>query len=91
MLYGFRVTENVLPYTSLSYSKYDFKGTITESGTLNGQKPKYETTAIGLNFGVELSVQMFSFKLESTYQQLETTRSKDNDLFTTGFTLGISW
>ncbi len=91
VLYGYRVNQSVLPYTSLSYATYEFDGTIQASGPLNGLRPQLTTTATALNGGIEFSIDAFMAKLEATYQQLKTNETKDKVGFRIGYSLGFSW
>jgi hypothetical protein len=87
VLYGYRLSEFILPYTSFSYAKYSFDGTMKPSGL----KPSFNTKAYGLNAGIELNVQNFFGKLEATYQQLSTTGTKDEQNFMFGYSVGFAW
>lgn len=92
LLYGYRINANILPYTNLSYAKYDFEGNISSSDPmLNGLRPKFETTILSLSGGVELTYDVFFAKLEGTYQQLETTDTKNKSRLILGYSLGLNW
>lgn len=91
VLYGYRINESVLPYASLSYATYEFDGTIQASGPLNGLRPQNTTTSTAFNGGLEFSIDAFFAKLEATYQQLQTTDTKDKIGFRIGYALGFSW
>ena len=90
LLYGFRFSPNILTYSSFSYSDYTFKGDI-KKGPLTGSSPKYETNIKALSAGVEFSIDAFFAKLETTYQQLQTSETKDKSRFIFGYSLGLSW
>lgn len=92
LLYGYRINSNVLPYANLSYAKYNFEGDIRSSDPLlNGLNPKFETTVLSLSGGVELSYDSFFAKLEGTYQQLETTDTKNKSRMIFGYSFGLNW
>lgn len=90
LIYGYRFTENVLPYLSFSRAAYDFSGKI-KKGPLNGQEPHLRTTSNALNVGVEFAHLAFFAKFETTYQQLTTTDTKGRDKFMFGYSVGYSW
>lgn len=90
LLYGYRITENFLPYVSYSRAAYDFNGKIQE-GPLSGEEPHLKTTTNALNMGVEFAMNSLFAKLEATYQQLTTTDTKDRDKFMFGYSVGYSW
>lgn len=92
LLYGYRITENVLPYTSFSYASYDFMGKIkSKDAALNGLEPKYVTDVKTLSGGLEFSLEAFFAKLEGSYQQLTTENTKDKSRFIIGYSVGYSW
>lgn len=92
LIYGYRVSENVLPYLGFSRAAYDFSGKIKSSNTaLNGLEPHLKTTTNSLNMGIEFSMNSLFGKLEATYQQLSTTDTKDRDRFMFGYSVGYSW
>lgn len=92
IVYGYRLTENVLPYASLSLASYDFTGTVHSSDPqLNGAEPKLTTKARSLSGGIEFSMNAFFAKLEATYQKLATSDTKDQDRFMFGYSVGYSW
>lgn len=92
LLYGYRISPNIFPYSSLSYAKYDFEGRIHSSDpVLNGLKPKLETTVTSLNVGTEFTLDSFFAKVEGTYQQLKTTDTKDKTRMIFGYSLGLNW
>jgi hypothetical protein len=91
LLYGYRFTPMVMPYTSFSYATYDFSGEISGSSPVSGEKPEFKTKVLSLNGGVELSFNSFFTKLEGTYQKLKTTDTKDKNNFIIGYSFGLSW
>jgi hypothetical protein len=92
LLYGFRVNENFFPYSSLSLATYNFSGRITSSNPLfNGLEPELVTTSRSLNGGIELSFDSFFAKVEASYQQLQTTDTKNRERFQLGYSVGYSW
>lgn len=90
LIYGYRVTDAVLPYISFTRAAYDFDGKI-KKGTFSGQEPHLKTTTNALNMGLEFSHNSLFAKLEATYQQLTTTDTKDRDKFMFGYSVGYSW
>lgn len=92
LLYGYRFGEMVLAYSNLSYSTYNFAGTVKSSdSTINGLKPEYATTIMALYGGLEIDLGAFFGKLECGYQQLQTTDTKDETHFIYGYSVGVSW
>lgn len=91
-LYGYRISENILPYASISYSTYSFTGVVNSSdATIDGLEPEFVTTSQSLSGGFELSFDAFFAKLEATYQQLKTDQTKDRTRFMFGYSLGFQW
>lgn len=90
LLYGFRITENILPYASVSYSEYDFNGKF-KSGVFAGQEPSYRTKITSLNGGGEFSVDSFFAKAECSYQQIKTSHTEDKTSFLYGIAFGLNW
>jgi hypothetical protein len=92
IMYGYRFNEYALLYSNFSYSRYNFSGKISSNiPSLNGLKPTFETTTKALYLGTELSYSSFFAKLESGYQHLVTTDTKDKGHFLYGFSVGLSW
>jgi hypothetical protein len=91
-IYGYRLNESVLFYSSFSYADYLFKGKITSSNpTLNGQRPNLNTRIRALYAGIELTYQAVFLKVESGYQELVTTDTKDFTHTITGVSFGYAW
>ncbi len=91
-LYGYRITENFLPYISFSYGTYNFSGEVSSSNpAINGLKPSYETKVRSLNSGIELTYEAISSKLEASYQQLNTGDTKQRTHFVYGYSIGYNW
>lgn len=92
LLYGYRFYEYLLTYTNLSYGHYNFSGEITSRNpALNGLQPAYQTKAISLNGGLELSFGSFFGKAECGYQLLSTTDTKNASHFLFGYAFGANW
>ena len=92
LIYGYRFSEFVMPYGNVSYSKYRFDGKISHSNpSLNGTRPGYETIIVAGSVGVELSYAALVSKLECTYQQLDTNKTKEHNRFIFGYSLGVAW
>jgi hypothetical protein len=90
-IYGFRFSENFLPYFSVSQAQYDFNGTIKKDPVLAGMKPHYRTTIWSFSPGMELSYGPVVAKVEGTYQRLKTTDTKIKDNIVFGWSLGYAW
>jgi hypothetical protein len=90
LLYGYRISENILPYASFSYATFNFEGDI-KKGFLRGRDPEMVTDSKSLNTGVEFALENFFIKTELTYQQLETSDTKDRKRFIFGYSVGYSW
>ncbi len=92
LTYGYRFTENVMPYTSVSLATYNFMGKVRSSSTaLNGLEPNLITSSRAFSGGVELSYEAWFFKIEGTYQQLKTEDTKDRERFAIGYALGFTF
>lgn len=91
LIYGYRLSEFILPYFSFSQAQYDFNGTIKKDPVLAGMKPHYTTVIWSFSPGMEFSYGPVVAKLEGTYQRLKTsnTKTKDNMIF--GWSLGYAW
>jgi hypothetical protein len=91
-LYGFRLNPAVLTYSSFSYATYEFKGIINSSDpTLDGLTPGLQSQLFTLSGGLELTYSPFITKLEASYQQLQTSDSKDKSSFIFGYSFGFNW
>lgn len=92
LLYGYRITENFLPYISFSYSKYNFEGQISSAGSpVNGAEPSIETTIKAMNGGVEFNYELLFAKIECSYQQIASTDTKEKEGFLVGYSFGLNW
>lgn len=92
LMYGYRLSENILPYASLGRSSYKFAGSISSPNPLlNGQEPNLETSVNSLNGGVELSWEAFLGKFECSYQQIKTSDTKEKTALSYGLSFGLSW
>jgi hypothetical protein len=90
--YGYRFTENVMPYSSASLATYNFIGKIRSSDPLlDGLEPNVVTSSRAFSAGIEFSFEAWLLKIEGTYQQLETEKTKDRERIALGYTLGLSW
>lgn len=91
-LYGYRLSENLLPYSSFSYATYEFNGKIKSSiPSLNGLSPSLNSKVMTLSGGVEFAYESFFAKAELSYQKLETTDTKEKVGLFFGYSLGLSW
>jgi len=90
LLYGYRLNNMFMPYTSFSQANYDFEGTVYQ-GNLTGDQPKFKSSIMSLNLGGEFSYEMFFIKVESTYQRIITSKTKDTDRLVYGLSVGLSW
>lgn len=92
LVYGFRINEIVLPYLGFSLATYNFNGAIASSNpSLNGQRPDYSTQIQSLVTGAELSFGILLSKLEMSYQQLKTNKTKDKENISFGYSLGFGF
>lgn len=92
LLYGYRFGPSVLAYSTFSYSRFHFDGTISSrQSSINGLKPNYESKLMSLYGGVELSAGALFGKLECGYQQIKTTETKDKSSLVLGYSVGLSW
>jgi len=93
LVYGYRVTENILPYASITISTYQYdvnllKGPINGVGTSD---PSYTSKVKALNLGSEFSFNMLFVKPELTYQLISTTDSATKTNAIVGVAFGVSW
>lgn len=92
LIYGYRFSENVLAYSSYSYATYHFTGVLNSSVVaLNGAKPDYRTRVQSLSLGTELALEILILKLEGTYQQLRTDKTRDKENLSIGYSVGFQW
>jgi hypothetical protein len=91
-IYGYRFTENILVYTSVSKSSYEYKGVVKSADqALNGFEPYAKNNLMAFSGGAEFSFDSFFGKLEGTYQQISTTKTGQKDRFCLGYSVGIQW
>jgi hypothetical protein len=92
IVYGYRISPNVLPYASFSYASYAFTGKVSSPNpVLNGLEPEYLTNVMALNGGFEFALESFFAKVEASYQQLVTENTKDKTNTSFGYSLGYRW
>ncbi len=92
LLYGYRLASYAMPYTNLSFAKYDFEGKVySTNSAINGKEPSYQSTVNSLNNGVEFAMGPMVSKLELTYQILSSNRTKERTRFIFGYTIGLTW
>ena len=92
LLYGYRINEFFLLYSNLAYANYKFAGEIhSKDPVINGLKPEYQSTLYSLYGGMEASVGAFFVKLESGYQSIRTTDTKDEGNFIFGYAVGATF
>jgi len=92
LLYGYRMNEWFLPYSSLMYSTYDLAGTVRSSSiTLNGRKLDYKSSLMGAYVGAEFLLMSLVLKIEYGYQQLEVSKSPESTQAVYGYSIGYLW
>ncbi len=92
MSYGYRFSEFVMPYLSLSRSRYDFNGIISSSiPIIDGKEPNYQTIIWSLNAGGEFNWQSFFLRTEFSYQQIKTENTQTYNPINLGISLGVNW
>jgi hypothetical protein len=92
LLYGYRLADYMLLYSTFSYARYHFSGEITSNDNrLSGRKLDYQNKIKALYLGSEFSFGPWLAKLECGYQQIATTRSGDVSNFIYGYSVGIAW
>jgi hypothetical protein len=92
LLYGYRLNEFFLLYSNLAYASYKFAGEIrSKDPVINGLKPEYESTLYSLYGGMEVSLGAFFVKLESGYQSIRTTDTKDEGNYIFGYAVGATF
>lgn len=93
LIYGYRITENILPYVSVGQSSYEFEGVLNSPWrSLNGKRPSYETSVMGVNVGGEFSFASLFGKVEYSYQKMETNYTPEDKTATTfGISAGFQW
>lgn len=90
LLYGYRFTEQLLLYSSLSQANYTFDGHI-KKGSLNGQRPKIDSRVMSLSGGFEGSIDPIFAKLEFTYQTIASKSTRAYTHYITGLSIGYQW
>lgn len=92
VLYGYRMADWFLAYSNFSYATYEFEGEISSNDpALNGLKPSFITNARSVSGGFEFTLSFLVSKVECTYQQLETTDTKDKTRMVIGYSIGANW
>lgn len=89
-LYGLRINSFFMPYASLGYGKYNYKAHI-KKGFFRGERPKIKSDIYFMMVGGEFNYEGFIFKLETGFQVLESSKTKDEWAYRTGFSLGYGW
>jgi len=92
-LYGYRFSEFLLLYSSLSIAKYQFDGTLNKSSdpALVGADLNSVSSTRGFQFGTEASFEQFFAKLELSYQFLSSSQTKKRTISGFGYSVGMSW
>jgi hypothetical protein len=92
LLYGYRISDWFLPYSSLTYSIYDLEGTVRSSSmALNGRKLDYQSTLMGAYVGAEFLLMSLVLKIEYGYQQLAVSKSPEFTQAVYGYSIGYIW
>lgn len=89
-IYGYRLNPMFMPYSSLSFGKYNYKAQI-KRGYYQGEKPRIHSDLYSWMIGGELNIEGFFLKLETGFQLLESTKTRDKWASRTGFSAGYSW
>lgn len=89
-LYGYRFSENVMPYLNVSKSTYHLDGRVV-SGPQGGLTPKFKTDLLAGYLGLELSYRAVFTKVECGYQYITTTDTTPFSGIHFGYSLGFSW
>jgi hypothetical protein len=92
VLYGYRLDAIFMPYASLSMATYKYQSELSfPSPELFGKTFKSTTAIKGLNIGTEADWQVFFVKLELSYQQMTTSNTSKETVFSYGFSGGLNW
>lgn len=92
LIHGYRFTENIMIYESLSQTNINFDGKIKSRDFLfNGLEVGYKTTLYGLFVGGEFSYNSFMAKLECGYQIIKSTHTPDKEGVMFGYAVGYNF
>jgi hypothetical protein len=91
LLYGYRFLPELMMYSSLSQSSYNFKGQIHGNGALNGQRPNIDSHILSVSGGFEGNIDIVFAKLELTYQSITSSKTNYYSHYITGFSVGLQW
>jgi hypothetical protein len=92
LIYGYRISDNFLPYMSIGRSTYKFSGVISSTdANLNGKEPNLQTYVNSLNSGLELDWESILGKAEFSYQQIDTSQTSKKTSMSFGFSIGFNW
>ncbi|MGE3609001.1 MAG: hypothetical protein AB7I27_05395 [Bacteriovoracaceae bacterium] len=92
LIYGYRFTENILPYASLNYARYNMNAVMgRNAGVVDGDKVSEESKIKSLSGGLEFNHNAWVMKFEYTAQLIGTDRTQDKTCYIAGYSLGYSW
>ncbi|MBL7665648.1 MAG: hypothetical protein JNM93_10995 [Bacteriovoracaceae bacterium] len=90
VIYGYRAEENLLLYTGVSYSDYDFDGKFT-SGANSGRIFQYDSKTLGCHAGLMTSNKKWFTKLEASLQQTDWTHTGKQAYGFGAIQVGYNW
>ncbi|MCO4753356.1 MAG: hypothetical protein KC478_02685 [Bacteriovoracaceae bacterium] len=89
LIHGYRLNSMILLYDSITYSKYNFEGTIENAGP-SFSSNEFDYTAekiLGLQGGVEVGGSSFKLKLEMAFQKISWTHTESKTYTSFGYSL----
>lgn len=92
LIHGYRFSENLLVYESLSITNYEFHGTIVGNNDLNFNKIKYyANNTIGLAIGAVLGPPSLKAKAELAMQRIFWSHTEAKNAYSLGYSLTATW
>ena len=92
LIYGYRFNENLLLYSGLSLTNYEFEGKISNPVDLNSDKLHYiAQNTLGTNFGLSLGPPSLKVKLEGGVQSINWSNTERKLFYSFGYALTATW
>lgn len=92
LIHGYRFSENLLLYESISLTNYEFNGTISGNNDLNFNKINYSASSIlGVAVGVVFGPPSLKIKGELATQRVEWSHTEAKTSYSLGYSLTATW
>jgi hypothetical protein len=93
LIYGYRLNQYLLAYTSVSLSDYRFRGNVKDSGgALVDDTIDYRAeNVLGAQMGVDFGIPGFSIKYEFALQKIQWTNSEEKLFYSNGLALKAAY